>query len=78
MDNITLLTIEDLINGKIELKLIDSQTEQKEVVIKEKSFPFFVDSYQRGYKWGEKEINDLLDDIDKFKPTDNSEFYFLQ
>lgn len=78
MDNITLLTIEDLINGKIELKLIDSQTEQKEVVIKEKSFPFFVDSYQRGYKWGEKEINDLLDDIDKFKPTDNSEFYCLQ
>lgn len=46
--------------------------------IKEKSFPFFVDSYQRGYKWGEKEVNDLLDDIDKFKPTDDSEFYCLQ
>jgi uncharacterized protein with ParB-like and HNH nuclease domain len=78
MDNITLLTIEDLINGKIELKLIDSYTEKKEVVIKEKSMPFFVDSYQRGYKWGAKEICDLLDDIDKFESSDISKFYCLQ
>ena len=33
--------------------------------------------YQRGYKWTEKEVRKLLDDIDTFKPIDEK-FYCLQ
>mgnify|MGYP003632122964 CR=1 FL=1 len=46
-------------------------------------FSFFVPSYQRGYKWTKKEVNDLLNDINEFKPRviDNSDektWYCLQ
>jgi uncharacterized protein with ParB-like and HNH nuclease domain len=67
MDNINLITIHELIDGKID---------KKEVIIKDKDLPFFVDSYQRGYKWGEKEIHELLNDVNNF--NDPSEFYCLQ
>ncbi|SFC66000.1 Protein of unknown function [Flagellimonas taeanensis] len=46
-------------------------------------YSFFVPSYQRGYKWTKKEVNDLLNDINEFKPRviDNSDektWYCLQ
>ena len=46
-------------------------------------YSFFVPSYQRGYKWTKKEVIDLLNDINEFKPRviDNSDektWYCLQ
>lgn len=46
-------------------------------------FSFFIPSYQRGYRWGEKEVIDLLNDILDFKPrlvdsTDEKTWYCLQ
>ena len=38
---------------------------------------FFIPSYQRGYRWNEVQINDLLNDIDNFNPENNS-WYCLQ
>ena len=39
---------------------------------------FFVDSYQRGYKWKPQQVEALLNDIDEFEPKDVNEFYCLQ
>lgn len=44
-------------------------------------YPFVIPAYQRGYRWTEYEVNDLLDDVWEFtqrggKPKD--EFYCLQ
>ena len=41
---------------------------------------FYVPKYQRGYRWTEKQVRDLLDDIDEFSDKDrtNDEFYCLQ
>ncbi|MBQ9307072.1 MAG: hypothetical protein IJ229_04020, partial [Clostridia bacterium] len=40
-----------------------------------------MDAYQRGYRWTENEVRDLLDDIREFchvkRPDDNT-FYCLQ
>jgi uncharacterized protein with ParB-like and HNH nuclease domain len=46
-------------------------------------FSFFIPSYQRGYKWTYKEVEDLLNDINEFKPrliddTDEKTWYCLQ
>lgn len=47
-------------------------------------YNFFIPSYQRGYRWGEKEVIELLDDINDFIPRlvdDNSSektWYCLQ
>jgi len=46
-------------------------------------FCFFIPSYQRGYKWTNKEVEDLLNDIDEFKPkqiddSDDKTWYCLQ
>lgn len=38
---------------------------------------FFIPKYQRGYRWKEKQMEDLLNDIDKFNPNGNS-WYCLQ
>ncbi|REL28656.1 DUF262 domain-containing protein [Thalassotalea euphylliae] len=38
---------------------------------------FFVDDYQRGYKWTPQQVEDLLNDIDEFTVT-QSDFYCLQ
>jgi len=48
-----------------------------------KEFSFFIPSYQRGYKWTNKEVEDLLNDINDFKPreignTDDRTWYCLQ
>lgn len=32
-------------------------------------FKFFIPSYQRGYRWAERQIEDLLEDINAFIPT---------
>ena len=29
---------------------------------------FFIPSYQRGYRWNEQQIEDLLNDINDFRP----------
>jgi uncharacterized protein with ParB-like and HNH nuclease domain len=47
------------------------------------NFSFFIPSYQRGYKWTHKEVEDLLNDINEFKPrliddTDEKTWYCLQ
>jgi len=41
---------------------------------------FFVPSYQRGYRWTEQEVRDLLEDINAFSNKENKhyEFYCLQ
>lgn len=41
-------------------------------------FRFLVPSYQRGYRWGDKEIKDLLEDLWSFVKQPNSSIYFLQ
>ena len=35
-------------------------------IIKAKTH-FFVDTYQRGYKWDKQQVNDLLKDINEFE-----------
>lgn len=46
-------------------------------------YSFFIPSYQRGYRWTDIEIKDLLNDICEFKPkevenSDNKTWYCLQ
>lgn len=38
---------------------------------------FFIPGYQRGYRWTEQQVEDLLNDINEFKPENNS-WYCLQ
>lgn len=38
---------------------------------------FFIPGYQRGYRWTEQQVNDLLNDINEFEPKNNS-WYCLQ
>ena len=39
---------------------------------------FFIPSYQRGYRWTEQQVKDLLDDVDEFDPLKDGNFYCLQ
>jgi uncharacterized protein with ParB-like and HNH nuclease domain len=42
---------------------------------------FYVPKYQRGYRWTEKQVRDLLNDIDKFTPSNDegqNAWYCLQ
>ena len=39
---------------------------------------FFIPSYQRGYRWTEQQVMDLLNDIWEFSQKKTSEFYCLQ
>ena len=39
---------------------------------------FYIPNYQRGYRWKSKQVNQLIDDIESFIPTENNPFYFLQ
>lgn len=61
-----------------------SYLEQKENSLELKSISelqranFFVDSYQRGYKWKQQQVTELLDDIDEFEPKLETDFYCLQ
>ena len=38
---------------------------------------FFIPGYQRGYRWAEQQVNDLLNDINEFEP-ENDSWYCLQ
>ena len=42
-----------------------------------KNHYFFVDKYQRGYKWDVRQVLDILEDIDSFEPH-GKRFYCLQ
>ena len=39
---------------------------------------FFIPSYQRGYRWTEQQVKDMLNDIWEFSHKQKSEFYCLQ
>lgn len=41
-------------------------------------YGFFIPSYQRGYRWGEQQVKNLLDDIYEFMNERSSDFYCLQ
>lgn len=53
--------------SKIELKTINELHDMK----------FYIPSYQRGYRWTEQQIKDLLNDINEFESKDGS-WYCLQ
>ncbi|WP_117148874.1 MULTISPECIES: DUF262 domain-containing protein [Paraliobacillus] len=60
-------------NDLLELKTIEEL----------KQYKFLIPSYQRGYRWTEKEVIDLLDDISSFNPKeveedDEKTWYCLQ
>ncbi len=60
-------------NNKLELKQINEL----------KNLNFFIPFYQRGYRWGKKEVEDLLNDINEFTPipidaTGEKTWYCLQ
>lgn len=60
-------------NNTLELKTINELRTMK----------FLIPSYQRGYRWGRKEVVDLLNDISEFTPsqvedTDKKTWYCLQ
>ena len=38
---------------------------------------FFIPGYQRGYRWTEQQVKDLLNDINEFEP-ENGSWYCLQ
>ena len=56
--------------NKIELKSVSELLGMK----------FFIPSYQRGYRWTEQQVKDLLEDIWEFtkKKKQEYEFYCLQ
>ena len=44
---------------------------------------FFIPSYQRGYRWTEQQVKDLLNDVNEFRPgtvkdTNEETWYCLQ
>ena len=58
-------------------------SEEQENTIKETAvgkllgMNFFIPGYQRGYRWAEQQVNDLLNDINEFEPK-NGSWYCLQ
>lgn len=61
-----------------EIKNNDDIIENVKYIFKKRIYN--IPEYQRGYKWSEKDVNALLNDIDNFKvdEKDNSKFYCLQ
>jgi len=51
-------------NNTIELKPLSELLKMK----------FFVPSYQRGYRWTEQQVSDLLNDVNEFKPEKIKDF----
>ena len=41
-------------------------------------YKYFIPNYQRGYRWKEQNILDLLNDIMNFKSNKNEDWYCLQ
>lgn len=54
--------------NKIELKSVSDLLGMK----------FFIPSYQRGYRWTEQQVLDLLNDVNEFNPLKDGNFYCLQ
>lgn len=54
--------------NKIELKAVSELLGMK----------FCIPSYQRGYRWTEQQVKDLLNDVNEFIQNKNSDFYSLQ
>lgn len=54
--------------NKIELKSVSELLGMK----------FFIPSYQRGYRWTEQQVKDLLNDVNEFIQNKSSDFYSLQ
>lgn len=44
----------------------------------DEKYDFFIPSYQRGYRWGEFEVEILLKDLDNFFTNNPSEYYCMQ
>lgn len=55
-------------NNKIELRKISSLSEET----------FYIPSYQRGYRWTEQQVKDLLNDIWEYALKPDSKFYCIQ
>lgn len=60
----------------LELKTIKEILDKKDI----ETNNFYIPSYQRGYRWGKQQVQDLLDDIYEFasKQKVKDEFYCLQ
>ena len=43
-----------------------------------KDCEFYIPSYQRGYRWTEQEVKDLLDDVYEFDDGNSKNHYCLQ
>ncbi|GAA0714977.1 DUF262 domain-containing protein [Aquimarina litoralis] len=62
---------------------MDNKLEVKAIYELE-DYEFFIPAYQRGYRWSEKQVEDLLNDIDEFRPKqlesnpDETTWYCLQ
>lgn len=72
VEKIIILFLEDSMNN-IELKTVNELSK----------YLFFVPAYQRGYRWTNLEVLDLLNDIDEFEPreikgSDEKTWYCLQ
>ncbi|WP_193109874.1 DUF262 domain-containing protein [Sulfurimonas paralvinellae] len=63
-----------------ETKNLDLKSIEKVIYENKKASKFFIPSYQRGYRWDDRQVLDLLDDIDEFahKIKTQNEFYCLQ
>lgn len=46
--------------------------------ILDKKYQFFIPSYQRGYRWTEQQVKDLLEDINSYDKSKDGKFYCLQ
>ncbi len=62
-----------MVANKIELKTVNELLDMK----------FFIPSYQRGYRWTEQQVKDLLNDVNEFNPerikdSDEETWYCLQ
>ncbi|WP_291072994.1 DUF262 domain-containing protein [Empedobacter sp. UBA5987] len=56
-------------NNKISIKTISELLQ----------YNFFIPSYQRGYRWTEQQVTDLLNDINEFTTdSDEKNWYCLQ
>jgi len=62
-------------NEKLRLKSIGEILQK----LKETKKDFYIPAYQRGYRWGEKQVIELLEDISSFSETkEEYDFYCLQ
>ncbi|WP_304330840.1 DUF262 domain-containing protein [Brachyspira innocens] len=56
----------------------DNKSVDMRSIKKLKGCNFVIPSYQRGYRWEKREVEDLLNDIYEFKQSNNEGFYCLQ